>query len=92
MSRHNHLQIRGEGGRATVVLDGVELQDGLAGLTLTMCAGELPQLRLDPLVITTAVDYKGPAAAHVHPGAREVLIALGWTPPAHDEQATPAPR
>lgn len=92
MSRPRDLLITGEGDRARVVVGGVEIQNGIEGLELLMRAGALPELRVEPLILTTTrVDVEGVEAV-VTKSAREVLIALGWTPPAHDEQATTAPR
>lgn len=77
----NHLVITGNGKQGTVTLGGVELQNGIVGLNLTLRSGELPTLRLDPLVVTSDVRVDGPVTAIVMPAAHDVLVALGWTPP-----------
>ncbi|MDN5750297.1 MAG: hypothetical protein L0H64_17600 [Pseudonocardia sp.] len=81
MSEVRALRIVGRGAHGRVELDGVELQDGLLGLTLSLGHGQLPTLVLDPAVVAADVDIDGPVEVSVPHAARQMLVALGWTPP-----------
>jgi len=66
--------------RADVELNGVKVEDSIRGLTVTMRAGDLPRLELDPVVVDVSVEL-GDAQVYVSPATRHLLIMLGWTPP-----------
>jgi hypothetical protein len=65
-----------------VVLDGVDLSAGLRSASLTLSAGDLPLLELDPIVVEIDATYAGEAMVHVSDRAADLLISFGWTPPA----------
>lgn len=65
----------------TLLVDGVDLSHGLRGAQLTLAAGELPTLTVDPLIADLDGADLGQAHVVVTEHAVEALVALGWTPP-----------
>lgn len=69
---------------AVVRLDGVEIQDALRGLTLTMGAGDFTQATLE-LNVVEVTQFAGDGVQVFIPGAaRDLLISAGWKPPEGD--------
>ena len=69
----------------TLVVDGHDLTNGVAGFTLTARHGELPELEVTPLVIVGRVrGDEAKLTLDLPDEAREALIAAGWTPPPDD--------
>jgi hypothetical protein len=65
---------------AEIELNGVQVEDAVRGLTVTMRAGHLPELELDPVVEDVSLDADQ-AQVYVSAAARHLLIMMGWTPP-----------
>lgn len=69
-----------------VELDGVDISRSLIGLSLNIRAGEMPAAVLDVIAeeLPTQLDE---VRAYLPDATKELLVRLGWTPPA--EEATP---
>lgn len=78
------LRISSDGIVGNVQLDGQDVSHALAGLKLRMAAGELPQATLDVLVHDLSTEVE--ARVVIPQETRDLLVRLGWTPPA--EEAT----
>jgi hypothetical protein len=87
VSADRHVRITTDGHRGHIELDGVEISHGIHGFAFTAKAGELPTLRLDPLVMVGDVEHHGPLRVEVLPATRDALVALGWTPPVEGLQS-----
>ncbi|HEY9473386.1 MAG TPA: hypothetical protein VIS06_05965 [Mycobacteriales bacterium] len=61
-----------------VSLDGESISDAVRGLTLTMCAGDIPTLTLD---VVADVLFDGQTDVVIPEETRALLVRLGWTPP-----------
>jgi hypothetical protein len=73
------VEIHTAGPRGKVVLDGVDVSNGVRSFQLSHTAGSLPLLVLDPLVVESKVS--GDMQVYVSPAASDLLCRLGWTPP-----------
>lgn len=62
-------------------LDGRDVSHLTRGLTLTAAVHEPTRLSLDVLV-TKAAEFDGEAVVSLAPDVAELLVGLGWTPPA----------
>ncbi len=82
MKRDGHLVVESNGITGVVTLDGVELQRAIRGLKLTFDAGQLPTVVLDPMVLDANVLHSGWMDVRIPDATSDLLIALGWTPPA----------
>jgi hypothetical protein len=75
------VEIHTSGTRGQMVLDGVDVSNGVHGFQLSYTAGgNLPLLTLDPLVMESEVS--GDMKVYISPAASDLLCRLGWTPPA----------
>ncbi|SFT31827.1 hypothetical protein [Streptomyces sp. ok210] len=82
MSRHQ-VEIGSDGLKHSLTIDGHDISRGATGLTLTMgCAGTLPQLEVDLQLIDVSTVGSIEAEVILGAGVQDVLVALGWTPPA----------
>lgn len=66
-----------------VTLDGTEVSRGLSGLTLQADAGDIPRLTLD-LCMLDITKVGGQMEILLSDATRELLVELGWTPPANE--------
>lgn len=80
MTRHR-VEIRTEGTRGQVLIDGHDIARAVSALSFDANAGEIPTLRLDLQLID--VTELGSTEAEVLLGVEvgETLKRLGWTPP-----------
>ena len=81
MTRH-HVEIRTEGTRGQVLIDGHDIAKGVTGLTFT--AGidqQCPTLTLDLVLIDVTELGSTETDVLLGAGVAETLIKLGWTPP-----------
>lgn len=85
--RGRHLAITSEGVTGKVELDGVDIANGIRSLVLTMRAGELPTLQIDPLILSSEVIESHFVHTTVDERAHAVLVSLGWTPPCSEPGA-----
>ena len=70
-------------GHPVVELDGVNVADSLTSLTLRLEADCLPTAVLDIMLLDVSTMSEDPA--YLIPAAtRDLLVALGWTPPEGD--------
>lgn len=69
-----------------VELNGVDISRALLGLTLYVRAGEMPTAFLDVIAeeIPTELDE---VRAYLPEATRDLLVQLGWTPPAEEAQS-----
>ncbi|MFD6421047.1 hypothetical protein [Streptomyces sp. NPDC060198] len=82
MSTHQ-VEIGSKGFTHSLKIDGHDLSRGARGCTLTLgLAGTMPQLEVDLQLIDVSTVGSIEAEVTLGAGAREVLVALGWTPPA----------
>lgn len=84
MTRH-HVEIRTEGTRGQVLIDGHDIARAVTGLTFT--AGidqQLPTLRLDLRLIDVTELGSTEAEVLLGAGVEDALKRLGWTPPEED--------
>ncbi|MFJ9037470.1 hypothetical protein ACIRF8_12885 [Streptomyces sp. NPDC102406] len=72
----------GRGGHL-VELDGVDVSRALYGLTLTVAAGGPPTAVLNVVAKEIPTELDG-VRAHLPDATRELLVQLGWTPPAEE--------
>ncbi|MEV7154905.1 hypothetical protein AB0N77_09800 [Streptomyces misionensis] len=90
MSKHGvrpgKLRISGAGGPgAQVELDGQNIAGSLTGLTLRLGVDEMPTATLDLLIHDFGAETE---ARFVLPDeCRDLLVRLGWTPPAEEAQS-----
>lgn len=78
------LAISGAPGTYQVRLDDIDVANGIRNLTLKLGVDyDLPEATLD-LCIWSVEDAKLAAVPRIPDATRELLIALGWTPPAGD--------
>ncbi|MEW5658341.1 hypothetical protein ABGT92_23845 [Streptomyces cinereoruber] len=86
MGRH-HVEVHQDGpARYRVLIDGMDITKGLAGLSLHMGVDQVPRLELDLLLVDMA--DLGPIEAEVRlrKATHEALVVLGWTPPAAEQR------
>lgn len=67
--------------RSTLELDGHDVADQCRGFTLKANVDEFTTLALD-LATLGPTEYDGEAQVRVSPETEQLLISLGWTPPA----------
>lgn len=73
-------------GGQVVELDGVDISRSLIGLSLNIRAGDMPSVVLDVIAEEVPTEL-AEVHAYLPDATRELLVRLGWTPPA--EEATP---
>lgn len=78
MINRHAIRVTSDGVGGHVQLDGVDISDGVYGITLKFKAGHLPNLELELPMIQTETD----ANVIILDKTRDLLIQLGWTPPA----------
>jgi hypothetical protein len=71
-----------EGPGAQVELDGQNIANVLTGLTLRMGVGEIPTATLDLVVFDLGAEAE--VRFEVPDECRDLLVRLGWTPPAEE--------
>jgi hypothetical protein len=62
-------------------LDGHDIRNHVSGLTLSAQIGEPVRITLD-VPVHKVTEYEGDAVVRLKPELEEILINLGWTPPA----------
>lgn len=75
------VQLGSDGIRHKVVLDGIDLSNGLRAAELTLASGEMPTLTLDPIIFNLDGAELERTRVVVTDHAAKALVALGWTPP-----------
>lgn len=68
----------------------IDIGPAVAGVTLRMKPGDLPEITLDLLVLVKPVELKDPIVTVPEP-TRRLLGLLGWRPPASSRWAGPRP-
>jgi hypothetical protein len=82
--KERKLSISGGPGTYQVRLDGLDIANGIRNLTLQMGVDhDIPVATLD-LVVWSVEDVELAAVPRVPDATRELLVGLGWTPPAGD--------
>ncbi|MFE2140196.1 hypothetical protein ACFXA3_00250 [Streptomyces sp. NPDC059456] len=81
MSRHQVEIHQDSPDRYRVLVDGVDIAQGLAGLSLRMSVGMIPRLDLDLQLIDVTQLGSIEAEVMLTRATHEALVALGWTPP-----------
>lgn len=66
-------------GTGSVVLDGVDVSGGVAGVSLDSRVGQLTRLRLE--LPAVEFDFSGAVCVEIPAEVHDALVALGWTPP-----------
>jgi hypothetical protein len=79
------LRINGPGHTSRVQLDGEDISSALTGMRLHLAAGSVPTATLE-LALWEAPTELDAVRVMVPDETRELLVRLGWTPPA--EEAT----
>jgi hypothetical protein len=79
------VQLSSDGIIHKLVVDGIDLSRGLRGAQLSLAAGELPTLTVDPIIYNLDGADLGTARVVVTDQAAKALVALGWTPPEEAE-------
>ena len=81
------LRISSNGPTSSVHLDDQDISAALRGLTLRLNPGDMPQARLDVVALDVST-YSDDVQVYLPDATRDLLVRLGWTPPA--EEATDA--
>ncbi|MFG2269128.1 hypothetical protein ACGFNY_05060 [Streptomyces chartreusis] len=92
MSKHDAasswhtLRISGPGHTSQVELSGHDISHALTGVTLRLDAGSVPTATLEVALweVPTELDA---VQVKVPDETRELLVRLGWTPPAEEDQS-----
>jgi hypothetical protein len=78
------MRIVSSGHLARIDLDGQRIDDAVTAITVDMHSRELPQVQLD--LVTPDLDMAlGRVHVRIDDTTKDLLIALGWTPPADEE-------
>jgi hypothetical protein len=80
MSRHQ-VVIGSDGIHHRLIIDGVDLSDGLRAAQLILEAGHVPTLVCEPLIHEIPPTELDKATVLITEKAKAALIHLGWTPP-----------
>lgn len=64
---------------ATILVDGIPIQDAVRSFELSSQVGQLQEVTLS--LIPQGMTYKGEAVIGVTPLTRDLLVRLGWMPP-----------
>lgn len=70
-------------GGQVIELDGVDISRSLIGLSLTIRAGDMPSAVLDVVAEEIPTELDG-VRAYLPDATKELLVRLGWTPPAEE--------
>lgn len=71
---------------ATVAIDGHDIASAVRSFSLRHQAGQgVPSLELDLLVVP--FEFEGKVQVRIKPETLDLLIRLGWTPPAAADRA-----
>jgi hypothetical protein len=65
-------------GRGNIRIDGQDVSKAVRGFQLDSCVGEITTLALDLVMIRAEIE----ADTVIVPQAYDLLVRLGWTPPA----------
>lgn len=90
MSKHGarpgKLRISGNGmaGGTQIEMDGEDIAPAISGLTVRMEAGAMPTAVLDVVLWELDEELVSPRVT-VPDKTRDLLVRLGWTPPAEEE-------
>ena len=81
MSSLHHLKIATTSpvGRATIELDGEQIQHGVRGVAVRLEVGELNQATLE--LVAPEVEAEGEFQIMLPEETQDLLKRLGWTPP-----------
>ena len=71
-------------GQGAILLDGVNIARGLAGFTVTADAHQPTQVTLDIHAVDVTRMVSEDTEVLLPKATRELLIQLGWTPPAEE--------
>lgn len=90
MSKHGpgvvrSLRISSEGHVGSVQLEGHDISNATAGLDIRMRPGCLPEVRLDVILYDLTSEVE--TTVTVPDATRDLLVRLGWTPPAEEAQS-----
>jgi hypothetical protein len=69
-----------------VELDGHDIANSVLGVTVAFKGGEMPAATLD-LVLDEIPTDTDEVRVHLPDETRDLLVRLGWTPPAEEETA-----
>ena len=83
MTTTHDVKIRSGAGRAVIELDGVDVSNLVHAVRVDHEARALPEVDLTLAVTRYAVAAQ--ARVRIDSASRDLLVALGWTPP-RDEQ------
>lgn len=76
----HHVEVHSNGHHGTIKIDGQDVSTAVRRIELAHQAWDLPEIELTLLAVSHAVDAQ--ARVHIDSASRDLLIALGWTPPA----------
>jgi hypothetical protein len=83
-ARNARLKLNAGGFGSTVEVEGHKIP-GVRGINITANIMEMPKLTLD--LVFREMEVEGEMVVLLPLKTREALIALGWTPPADDDDA-----
>lgn len=79
VARVADVQIKTEGKRGTVIIDGHDISTGVTYVGIAAPAGQMPTVTLH--VAMPTVFYEGKAEIEIPHAVEAALVRLGWTPP-----------
>ncbi|MER5916971.1 hypothetical protein ABT124_43135 [Streptomyces sp. NPDC001982] len=89
MSSHS-LRLDLTNGKGAVILDGNNISHSIRSLNLQATAGQPPRVILEPVDLEPVVHTADVTAAEtvvtIPDATAQLLITLGWTPPADDTE------
>lgn len=85
MSEHQ-VEITTQGGRGSLLVDGVDIAKLTRRFALEFDAGGIPRLSVELSPQKLRALMTGKVRVEVDPDTRAVLLALGWTPPTETEE------
>lgn len=80
------IRIQSDGLGAKLELDGVDISSAVSGVQVDMRPGQLPEVNLDVVGADSGFELDV-ARVVVSSTSSDVLVQLGWTPPADKDQA-----
>lgn len=86
--RPGKLRVGGTGlpGGTQIELDGVDIANAVTGLSLRMGVDSLPEVTLGVMLHELDTELEHPRV-NVPDTTRDLLVRLGWTPPAEEAQS-----
>lgn len=76
----SRVEIATDGGRGTVVVDGVDMSGVVSRVTVQASVEQLPVITLELPAVAASLTFDQ-AVVVVHEQTHDALVALGWTPP-----------